>query len=182
MVTRKKFLQQTFRMMTGAVADAVESRVPARLAAASIRPPGAVSGIRDACTSCGECVDACPEQAIQLAPDKLNDKSLPIVLPSLAACVMCEDLPCVSACEDGALVAAADGRFPSIGLAHVQRSACLAHNGSTCMTCYDACTLKRAALRFKLGKPLVDPATCTGCGQCERACPLDAKGIVVEAR
>jgi ferredoxin len=70
----------------------------------------------------------------------------------------------------------------SPGVAVVDTGACLAYNGSTCMTCYDACPLKRTALRFKLTRPIVDANTCDGCGECQLACPAEIKGIVIESR
>jgi Fe-S-cluster-containing hydrogenase component 2 len=111
---------------------------------------------------------------------KLSDKPLPAVGPSETACVMCEHVPCISACEGEALVKTPPGGFPSIGTAVVRTESCLAFNGSVCLTCFDACPLKRSALNFKTNRPVVDPVTCTGCGQCEYVCPVEEKGIVVK--
>jgi heterodisulfide reductase subunit A-like polyferredoxin len=74
------------------------------------------------------------------------------------------------------------GSGVSPGVAVVDTSACLAYNGSTCMTCYDACPLKRTALRFSHNRPVVDAITCDGCGECHLSCPAYKKGIVIEPR
>ena len=131
------------------------------------------------CTSCGDCVGVCPETAISLEPDPLTDKELPVITPSEKACVMCEEVPCIQACNDGALVLPPSGGFPAIGSAFVRTEFCLAFNGSVCMVCYDACPLKRSALRFEGNRPIVYEDLCTGCGQCEYICPADEKGIAI---
>ncbi len=182
MVTRKEFLKKSLSIASGFAASVVEKTagLPPEMRAGVLYPPGAVNNFHKNCTSCGDCVSACPESAIVMTPHKLSDKPLPVLLPALRACAMCRDVPCVVSCEDGALALPAQKVFPAIGLAEIVEGKCLAWNGSACMTCYDACPLKRTALKFRMNRPVVDPATCTGCGQCEFACPVEEKGIVVK--
>lgn len=186
MVSRKEFFQQSFRMLLGAVARVADSDAPA-VAAESTRlfPPGAVDDYPAACTSCGDCVTACPVHAIVLAPDERSENPLAVIAPASQACVMCEDLPCIQACDDGALLMppVEEGEkvpFPDIGVARVQESRCLAFNGSLCMICFDACPLKRSALRLHRARPVINEDVCTGCGQCEFLCPTPKKAILIE--
>ena len=179
MITRKQFLKKAIDMATGVVAEAVEKRLPEKVIRTGLFPPGAGPDFSDRCTSCGTCVDACPEGAIELILDVPTGQLLPTITPSVKACAMCDDLLCARSCEDGALLPPRTAGFPAIGLARVHVESCLAFNGSTCMTCYDACPLKRTALRFEWNKPVIDEKLCTGCGGCEFACPVDPKGIVI---
>jgi len=182
MTTRKTFLKSAVSAAAGFVANSMDTRLEGLLVLNPLRPPGAVDSFHDACTSCAACAEVCPERAIVMLPHKLSDKLLPTIDTTERACVMCKDTPCIAACDDGALVPRSDGLFPSIGLAVVRSDRCLSYNGSVCMTCHDACPLKRTALKFEMNRPVVDAESCTGCGQCEYSCPVGEKGIVVEAR
>jgi ferredoxin-type protein NapG len=92
---------------------------------------------------------------------------------------MCENIPCITACENGSLSPPENGGFPPIGEAKIDTRVCLAWNGSVCWTCYDTCPLKGSALKLIAGRPAVDTAACSGCGRCEFACPAGNRGIVV---
>jgi NAD-dependent dihydropyrimidine dehydrogenase PreA subunit len=74
----------------------------------------------------------------------------------------------------------ANGGFPPIGEAEIDTRVCLAWNRSVCWTCYDACPLQGSALKLTAGRPVVDTTACSGCGQCEFACPAGNRGIVVK--
>ena len=182
MVTRKEFLKKSLSIASGFAASVVQKTtgLPSELRAGDLYPPGAVDSFHDHCSSCGDCATACPEKTIVMTPHKLSDKPLPVLFPSLRACAMCTETPCVAACEDGALALPEENIFPAVGLAEIVETNCLAWNSSSCMTCYDACPLKRNALKIRMNRPVVEPAACTGCGQCEYACPVEEKGIVVK--
>ena len=172
-------------MLLGAVGRVTDPHGHAAAASSTrVFPPGAVDGYPSVCTSCGDCVEACPVDAIVLAPDERSDSPLAVIAPASQACVMCEDLPCIRVCDDGALVKPQgdDAGFPAIGVARVQESECLAFNGSLCMICFDACPLKRSALRLHRARPVINDDVCTGCGQCEYVCPTPKKAIVIGAR
>lgn len=63
------------------------------------------------------------------------------------------------------------------GTARVLTESCLAHLGDPCRTCVDTCPVA-GALTVVDGKPSVNATLCTGCGDCERACPAPAPGIL----
>ncbi len=166
------------------MAQAISNRIPDEVKniPRPIFPPGAIANYPNRCTSCGDCIAACPEQAIKLVLDEISGKKLPTIVPSEKACVMCEDLPCTNACPEGALVMPADKQFPRIGTAHIVEDRCLAYNGSQCITCFDACPLKRSAIKIKFNRPIIIEDVCTGCGICEQVCVLEQqKGIVIQA-
>ena len=57
---------------------------------------------------------------------------------------------------------------------------CLELQGIVCQACRDVCD--RGAIRFLplaggVAKPVVDPSTCNGCGECLPACPAAAIAI-----
>ncbi len=183
MTTRSEFLKRSAKLVTGALATALDAKIPveAKSLTLSIFPPGAVSNFDEVCTACGDCLPVCPEQAIQIRRDEKADTFLPTIRPAIKACVMCQETPCISACEEKALVRPEDDIFPKIGLAVVVETACIAHQGNACLVCYDACPLKRSALKMKLNRPVSDSEYCTGCGICENVCIVEGeKGIQVK--
>ncbi|MCK5126067.1 MAG: 4Fe-4S binding protein [candidate division Zixibacteria bacterium] len=184
MTTRSEFLKRSVKLVSGALATALDSKILEEIRAIpiSIFPPGAVSDFTSVCTACGDCLPVCPEQAIKIEIDELSGKLLPRIQPSKAACTMCQDTPCISACKIGALIEDQNQTFPEIGLAIVNKTTCMAHNGNACLVCYDACPMKRSALKMKLNRPVIDSDICTGCGVCEYVCIIEGeKGIKIEA-
>src|SRR5690606_36871456 len=93
------------------------------------RPPGAVDEVSflSGCTRCNECISACPAGAIVHAPARFREAAgTPMIDPSAAACVMCEDTPCITACKPGVLRA---DQPLKMGVAYIQTMACLAYTG-----------------------------------------------------
>lgn len=143
-----------------------------------LRPPGALAEVEflEACTRCGDCIEACEPGAIRTAPPRLRSAAeTPIIDPTLAPCLLCEDLPCISACEPGALRAEAPS---SLGTAHVQAFDCLNRLGTTCSVCVERCPVP-GAMSWAGGVPTVDASLCTGCGQCHYACPAPSNAIAI---
>jgi ferredoxin-type protein NapG len=143
-----------------------------------LRPPGAVAedAFLRACTRCGDCARACPHDAILDAPERLRDAGgTPIIDPLTAACQMCEDLPCIAACETGALRPEAPA---ALGTALVQPLDCLNRMSATCSVCVERCPVP-GAMAFAGDVPAANEALCTGCGICQHVCPAPNNAIAM---
>jgi len=100
-----------------------------------LRPPGALKEdeFLSACIKCGQCVQVCPVQAIELAD--LEDgmgMGVPFVAPRKQACdFSCDALSCILACPTGALSHTLEKKEQvRMGLARLARpDACLARQG-----------------------------------------------------
>lgn len=143
-----------------------------------LRPPGAVAErtFLSLCTQCGDCIDACPYDAIRVAPARLKSAAgTPMIDPFAAPCWNCEDAPCIASCETGAL----DPRLDrTIGIARLQTYNCLAHNRSICTVCSERCPIP-GAIELDQGRPRIVSDICTGCGVCHSVCPAPANAIMI---
>ena len=127
-------------------------------------PPGVSAASRAACTGCGDCVTACPQQILLVAGGRVA------IDFDRGECTFCS--ACATACAEPVFAT------PAV-MAHraVIGDSCLARRGTTCMSCRDACP--EDAIRFvpRMGGPFLpdlSPAACTGCGACIAPCPADA--------
>ncbi|QDT11968.1 4Fe-4S dicluster domain-containing protein [Stieleria marina] len=142
------------------------------------RPPGAIdeSQFLAGCTQCGDCMTACPYDAIVKAPNRLGSVvGTPVIEADTNACMMCEDFPCIVSCEPGVLVASIP---PIMGTAKVTEHLCLAHHHTTCTVCSERCPVK-GVIAVTDGKPTIDQDTCTGCGVCRFVCPAPENAILL---
>jgi ferredoxin-type protein NapG len=143
-----------------------------------LRPPGAVaeSDFLEACTRCGDCAEVCPHDAIREAPARLREaQGTPIIDPHASPCQMCEDLPCISACETGALRSEAPA---ALGAARVSPLDCLNRLSATCSVCVERCPVP-GAIDFVADVPEVNERLCTGCGICQHVCPAPQNAILM---
>jgi len=180
MNSRKNFLERSIKMMIGAAASVIDKKIPDNIKELELplNPPGAVKEFQQLCDACNKCVEVCEANAIILEGHKVG-KDFPYIKPSLNACEMCQDTPCITSCDRGALVKTGTD-FPAIGIAELNKKSCLAYNGIHCTFCYDACPLKREAIRLKATRPIIIEENCTGCGICKNVCVAPEKaGILI---
>lgn len=128
------------------------------------RPPGVDQTSLQACTRCGACVDACPENILQIVPEGVA------MLADAGECTFCH--ACADACPED--VFADESR-----MAHVMEVTgdCFVQAGIACMTCRDACPEEAITMKPRIGAPFeprLDAASCTGCAACSSACPAEA--------
>lgn len=145
------------------------------------RPPRALpeEEFLEACTRCEACVDACPHDAIVLAGKRFRGaQGTPMIDSSHSPCLMCEDTPCVTACEPDAL---RQSLGLSMGDAQIQRHDCIAHQGGFCSTCIERCPVP-GAIKVRDGKPTIRQAACTGCGVCHFVCPAPQNAVRIFPR
>jgi len=169
------------------VVDKITKRVPL------LRPPGAISERQflQACSHCDECIHACPKDAILRAPKKMGFLvfNTPYIDPLRNPCVMCTDLPCISACPDEALLPVQNLTDVNMGYAILDKKKCQAYGDTFCQQCVIDCPVPGAIYQVD-DKPIIDKNICTGCGVCMRSCstvniPLAIKikpQMVVEAQ
>jgi ferredoxin-type protein NapG len=168
-----------------------------------LRPPGALAELplAETCSRCGDCVKACPAQAIRLEPAVAG--GLPFIVPREQPCVVCTDLACMKVCPTGALKRVSAVSEISMGVAVVDHARCLRGpfdaeprvepadslhaaggargRGEDCRLCVTSCPVGESAIAIGGGGRVVILAGCIGCGVCERACPTEPTSIFIRA-
>ncbi|MGC3937288.1 ferredoxin-type protein NapF [Roseobacter sp. EG26] len=132
-----------------------------------LRPPWVTQLSLRSCTSCGDCVTACPEDILHLDADRK-----PAVDFTETGCTFCGE--CAEACTHE-VFKVTDG--PAWNADVIVSASCLLQSGVSCQLCTDFCDVE--ALRFDMNHPPVgtlriDQETCTSCGMCVAACPTSA--------
>jgi ferredoxin-type protein NapG len=184
-VGRRDFFGQLLREVARPVAEfreAVKDRPPepSELPETRLRPPGALHETLfvNTCDHTGECVQACPANAILADAD-----GTPYVDPERQPCVVCVGLDCMAACPTGALMSRPADAL-GMGLARVDAATCLRSTGEECTRCIQVCPLHESdvtVLDLTLDGSLhIYEDLCVGCGCCARACPTQPKAIIVE--
>ena len=172
-----------------------------------LRPPGALdeSGFLSRCIRCGECMKACPNNALQptLTEAGLEGLWSPTLVPRIGycepSCVLCSEVCPTGAIwqitprEKGWVVGVETKNQPiRLGTAFYDRGRCLPWAMATeCIVCEEWCPVSPKAIYVEeaevvdsagitrtLKQPRVDPARCVGCGACEFACPLQERPAV----
>lgn len=142
-----------------------------------LRPPGALPEpeFLKACTRCTDCQEACPYLAIRrLGPEFGDAVGTPAIIVEETPCYLCEDMPCIAACNDGALLATAPDQV-RMGTAVLQYDLCYLSHGQPCDYCVKRCPLSDMAIAFGDNRlPVINTEGCAGCGVCAYLCPADA--------
>ncbi len=178
--SRREFLTGWFERLSEATPAGNPRTGPLDTSAAP-RPPGALDPDAEflaACTSCMACVEACPTSTLITISTETHD-ALPVLVPSRKPCYLCDGLPCIEACEDGALVQPAGAAQVRIGMARVNPNHCVTFRKEICNRCFLACPFPNQAIMQIGGRPLVMSGGCTGCGLCEYACPTEPRAIKI---
>jgi len=173
---RRNFLKQSVWSMGKAVYEYYDQQkespkkaecAPQKFRTDWLRPPGAVEEalFLERCTRCGDCLPACPYGSIKKDPAN----GYPIIFANESPCQLCEDFPCVAACETEALVPLGERAEVRMGLAVVNPATCTADQG--CRFCISRCPCEAImVVGYDDAYPTVDQEKCVGCGICEQVC------------
>ncbi|MDP8247090.1 MAG: 4Fe-4S binding protein [Candidatus Tritonobacter lacicola] len=152
-----------------------------------IRPPGALPEemFNGKCLRCGSCIKACVTDGIQ--PCFLEAGWDGIFTPRLDPSVgYCDEycVACTWSCPTGALrpLTLAEKREERMGLATVDRERCMAWaEDKYCLVCQEHCPYNAIEIHRKKNGvpcPVVNPARCRGCGQCEFQCKTNVSAAI----
>lgn len=163
------------------------------------RPPFAVAEMDFLidCTRCDKCITACPHGVLFKLPARYGVEvaGTPAMDLLVRGCHMCEDWPCVAACEPNALMMAVAQKapqeapeedatpsapLPKLARVEIDTKTCLPYLGPECGACSDSCPVP-GALQWRGTKPVIDQDACTGCALCREVCIADPKAITVGA-
>ncbi|MEF3696909.1 4Fe-4S binding protein [Desulfolutivibrio sp.] len=161
------------------------------LSPTAVRPPGAVPepDFLARCVRCGACMRACPTNMLQPAFFSTGAAGLfsPLAVPRRGGCQP-DCTACGDVCPTGAIrrLVPTERLWAKTGTAQVLRHKCLAWEfNRKCLVCDEVCPYNalefRRAEGLDVAVPHVIEDKCTGCGWCERHCPVSAvPAIVVE--
>ena len=172
----------------------ITSRAAARKVAKEaenwIRPPFAAAELDFllACTRCDKCIEACPHDVLFKLPARWGIKAAgtPAMDLRVRGCHLCEDWPCVAACEPEALkLPDGDGETPpeaaKLARVTINTKTCLPYLGPECGACAHACPIP-GALEWEDGlRPVINQDVCTGCALCREACIVEPEAVDVSA-
>ena len=146
--------------------DAPRAEAPMPVRTDWARPPGAVAEplFLERCTKCGDCVDACPYEVLQSHPQQ----GFPVLFPNERPCSLCEDFPCMAACETQALEPVEGRTEVTLGTAEISISRCTAEQG--CHACVASCPVGAIQMDFACLRVVVAETECVGCGLCALTC------------
>ena len=184
---RRAFFGTAFRKTTQEVVKRVDAKVE-QDATRWIRPPFALAELEFllSCTRCGDCVEACPYTVLFPLSARLGASvgETPAMDLINKGCHLCEDWPCVNACEAGALVIPETTEdsdappLPMLALASINTTTCFPYSGPECGACESSCPVS-GALLWDQQRPYIDAEKCVGCGLCREACIVDPSAISI---
>jgi len=188
--SRRAFFRRAAGKAAEKAVEHAESKIEAR-AARWVRPPFALSELEFilACTRCGDCIEACPHKVLFPLPASYGaDVASTAALDVLnGGCHLCEEWPCVSACEAAALKRPGEGKgedeaivWPKMAQASIISDHCLPFRGPECGACDGSCPIPKT-LTFSMEKPQIAAETCSGCGLCLAACIAEPKAIQIKS-
>jgi len=152
-----------------------------------IRPPYAQSELEFLllCTRCGKCSEACPHEVVFPLPKKYGAQvaDTPALDLMNKGCHLCEDWPCVMACEPKALKLPEAPEesappLPHFARAEIDTATCLPYNGPECGVCVEHCPVPGTMI-LDDEKPHIARTLCVGCGLCREVCVTDPKSISI---
>ena len=165
-----------------------------------IRPPFAIDELDFtlACSRCGDCISACSYGVIFPLPGSYGASvvNTPAMDLKNKACHLCEDWPCVTACEPAVLkfpepekqeveqpdtVADTISKPvspPKMAWVKISTDSCLPYLGPECGACRSSCKVE-GALSWDLTRPVINHDLCCGCGLCRQACITDPSSITI---
>ncbi len=155
-----------------------------------IRPPGSLpeEEFRNRCIACGECMKACPTNALQpcMFTDGFSKLYTPKIVPKIGGCEG-QCALCGNVCPTNAIrkVLPEEKPYIKIGTAVIDRHKCLAwEQNKECVVCDEVCPfnaidsreLDTVGGKFKV--PIVKENLCMGCGMCEHHCPVNDSAAI----
>ena len=182
---RRDFFRKGFGKAAEAVVKGADKRAAAK-AKKWIRPPFAVDELEFllACTRCNACIEACSYAVIfplaaRLGADVAHTPAMDLLKKG---CHLCNDWPCVTACETNALLLPEEENpVPAkLAIARIDENACLPFSGPECGACVAICPIP-GALVLESEKPVIDQEQCLGCGLCREACIVEDKAITISS-
>ncbi len=159
------------------------------LPAGLVRPPGSVPEIDflARCVRCGECMIACPNNALQPIGLKAGIEGIfsPALTPRRGACSpACNN--CGVVCPTDAIrnLPVHERLWARPGIAVIVKEKCLAwEQKKRCMVCDEVCPFGAVKFRYEPGNPVPVPEVledrCSGCGYCEHHCPVMNRAAII---
>ncbi len=186
--SRRQFLWLCSAGLSGAALSRLPIRKPLQFGKGDrlLRPPGVFDeeAFLERCVRCGECMKVCTYNALQ--PVRFDQGLLGIGSPHFVmriagcdpACAACGEV-----CPSGAIpkLSLQKKNAAVIGLAKINREACLLWKDQLCDRCVQACNdsgYRAIEPVFEDGfmRVRVMESKCNGCGWCEHHCPIKMVG------